>query len=516
MPHRDGQDDDELGFAEFDGDPGASDSGNRQPSGGASRANRSSFSRLDDNDLQFLELNRNATFVIRCRTCDSRTSVRAKQIGQDISCRDCHSTLKVPEPTRFEVRSMREIAELEASSAHLTGGDGSDANGRNAGADDENDDVDDMELELLLGPEVEDSRTVHDFLFQEADGDEVSLVDDLDGDDLDDIGLEGIDDLSMAGEDSQAMAEDDAVADVLFDDEGTGQRQSKKDGNELPDDVAVKRVPAIDPFQSPSAQRAKKKRARSQSDAVTFKKKATHPCPQENFDSIFNAAAKMVCGPGLLPFALASAALMGVGNLIALFAIRSQMAIESPTITQQVTCGAMRFGVGFLVFGLATIAMWYLAGVVFLAAAKGKQKVDSLRPGPTSEWMSTWLLVSFSFLIAGLPFVAAMSIWLTAPLRLMIALPFLVSVWFTQSPFTILSGDMFSDLRRRPAAWKTAYSVVAALAAIAFMGGLLLHVPVPYLSVLLSLVGSAMIVFTHLAVAAVAGWHSRRAVESLP
>jgi len=57
--------------------------------------------------------------------------------------------------------------------------------------------------------------------------------------------------------------------------------------------------------------------------------------------------------------------------------------------------------------------------------------------------------------------------------------------------------------------------VVLAMAGIAFVAGVLMHVPVPWLNILTSALGAVFLSFVTLAFAAVAGWHSGMVVEEL-
>ena len=108
-----------------------------------------------------------------------------------------------------------------------------------------------------------------------------------------------------------------------------------------------------------------------------------------------------------------------------------------------------------------------------------------------------------------------MSIYVTAPVRFLLALPFLTAVWHTQSPFGIVSADVAMHFRENLTQWTTVFLVVLSLASIAFVAGILLHVPVPWLNILTSAIGAMSLSLVTLAFAAVAGWHSKMVVEQL-
>ena len=164
---------------------------------------------------------------------------------------------------------------------------------------------------------------------------------------------------------------------------------------------------------------------------------------------------------------------------------------------------------------IGTLMLWYFCGVVFREAASGKKKIKSWKLGHTTEWSSTLLITAFSFAIAGSPVLMLMSIYITAPVRFILALPFLTAVWYVQSPFAIISSDVVMHLRSNGKQWKTVFLVVLAMASIAFVAGVLMHVPVPWLNILTSALGAVFLSFVTLAFAAVAGWHSGMVVEEL-
>ena len=210
-----------------------------------------------------------------------------------------------------------------------------------------------------------------------------------------------------------------------------------------------------------------------------------------------------------------AASLIAAGNIVSHFALSSYSLIAEPTMADKAVMGAWRIGLGWTLFGIGTMLLWYFAGVIFREAASGKKVIKTWNPGPSTEWTSTLLLTSFSFFVAGSPMLMLLSIYLTAPVRFLIAVPFLCAVWLAQSPLMILSTDVLRDIRNRAKHWRVVYSVVLAMATIAFVAGILMHVSVPWLNIFTSILGSIFLSFVTLSYAAVVGWHSGNVVEEL-
>ena len=267
------------------------------------------------------------------------------------------------------------------------------------------------------------------------------------------------------------------------------------------------------PYRSKSAQQADK---REQEKSFKPKpKKSGKGFPKLRFDAFFGAAVELVTESSVAVRGFIVAALLTIGNVISHSALATYNAIDAPTMGDTATMGFWRLGVGWLPYAIGTLMLWYFCGVVFREAASGKKKIKSWKLGHTTEWSSTLLITAFSFAIAGSPVLMLMSIYITAPVRFILALPFLTAVWYVQSPFAIISSDVVMHLRSNGKQWKTVFLVVLAMASIAFVAGVLMHVPVPWLNILTSALGAVFLSFVTLAFAAVVGWHSGMVVEEL-
>ena len=270
----------------------------------------------------------------------------------------------------------------------------------------------------------------------------------------------------------------------------------------------------FDPYRSRSAQAAKRNKRRSKQ-----RPKQESPSgldfPKFEFDSLFGEMVNLVSTPTVAFRSILAGLFLAAGNVVAHFAISNHQEIQDPTMGDTAFMWFWRAGIGWALFGLGTIFLWYTAGIIFRKSAVGQRRIDSWRIGPSTEWTSTFLLIGFSFAVAGSPLMMFGATWLSAPLRFFFALPMLVSVWFTQSPFKIISVDAFSRYRRQLPQWKSVWLVVLALASIAFVSGLMMAIPVRYLNVITSFIGAVVLSFVTLGYAAVAGWHSGKVVEEL-
>ena len=275
----------------------------------------------------------------------------------------------------------------------------------------------------------------------------------------------------------------------------------------------------LNPYRSKSAQLAqqaqKKKQQRVYKPNQTASDKRKSTLPAFTFDSLFGSAVEMVMEQSVVIRTMIAASLIAAGNIVSHFALSSYSLIAEPTMADKAVMGAWRFGLGWTLFGIGTMLLWYFAGVIFREAASGKKVIKTWNPGPSTEWTSTLLLTSFSFFVAGSPLLMLLSIYLTAPVRFLIAVPFLCAVWLTQSPLMILSTDVLGDMRNRVKHWRIVYSVVLAMSSIAFVAGILMHVSVPWLNIFTSILGSIFLSFVTLSYAAVVGWHSGNVVEEL-
>ena len=270
----------------------------------------------------------------------------------------------------------------------------------------------------------------------------------------------------------------------------------------------------IDPYRPRSAQVAKQKKRREKKKAAP-QSSTELDFPKFEFDSLFSEMVNLVSQTNVVMRCVLVGLLLAAGNVIGHFAVSNYIVIKDPTLGDKAFMWFWRAGAGWVLFGLGSLFLWYFAGVVFRKTAAGNRRIGNWKIGPSTEWTSTFLLIGFSFAVAGSPMLMFGATWLSAPLRFFFALPMLVSVWYTQSPFHIISVDAFSRYRRQRPQWRSVWLAVLALASIAFVSGLLMAIPIPYLNIITSTLGAITLSFATLGYAAIAGWHSGKVIEDL-
>lgn len=426
-----------------------------------------------------------AAFSLKCPVCESHLFVTTHAVGRKVKCADCFSELTVPKPTKKQLEAAAKLSPKPQQPDELK--------------------IKDAQPKIDVDPSFGFAPVSEDLLapvekVAEQDDEELKLEEptELFGGlaELQEPALPSSPPLaSQVGKSKTGKSKTDHAK--------TGHSKTKDNNGEK-----------IDPYRSRSAQIAKrKKRRRKQStktestDGLDF--------PEFEFDQLFSAMVNLVTAPTVAVRSIFAALFLAAGNVVGHWALANYCEIQDPTMGDTGFMWFWRAGVGWTLFGLGTIFLWYTAGVIFRKAAARQRRIDNWRIGPSTEWTSTLLLMGFSFMVAGSPLMMFGATWLSAPLRFLFALPMLVSVWFTQSPFKIIALDAFSRYRRQWPQWKSVWLVVLALASIAFTAGLMMAIPVPYLNMITSLIGAVVLSSATLGYAAVAGWHSGKVVEEL-
>ena len=425
------------------------------------------------------------SFAVKCNVCDSHMFVVAQSIGTEIECADCFSKITVPPPTEKQIEVAKEQKSKILEAIELQAG----------GKESQDDEILDVEVDPSFG-------------LAPVDQDLLSPVRASTGEDDDAESFDG--ELTLeAPTDLFAEGDEDISKNAL---EKTKAKKSPKGGaSKGKSNDATKGK--IDPYRSRSAQIAKQKKRRKKK--ASPQSPAGLEFPKFEFDSLFSEMVNLVSQTHVAVRCIFTGLLLAAGNVIGHFAVAGYADIKDPTMGDKAFMWFWRLGAAWTLFGMGSLFLWYFAGVVFRKTATGDRRIESWKIGPSTEWTSTFLLIGFSFAVAGSPLLMFGATWLSAPLRFFLALPMLVSVWFTQSPFHIISVDAFARYRRQRPQWRAVWLVVFALASIAFVSGLLMAIPIPYFNIITSTLGAIALSFTTLGYAAVAGWHSGKVVEDL-
>ena len=175
-----------------------------------------------------------------------------------------------------------------------------------------------------------------------------------------------------------------------------------------------------------------------------------------------------------------------------------------------------KWSVALVIYLLGLAILWWTSGYLFRDAALGKRKVSSWSNAGSNEILSTFLVFAFWFFIGGLP-MAFFSL-LIMPLRVLLGPLFLLSAWYSQSPFSIVSVDAFQSAPQQATQWKRFYIFAGGLAFLGFVAGLIfwMRAVLPFIAgIPATIVGIAICVTVTLLFAIVCGWHCGRVVEAL-
>ncbi len=412
------------------------------------------------------------TCALKCPVCGSHLFVATHAVGTKVKCADCFSKITVPKPTEKQIESSaKQESNFSQTLPHQTSNEqltsAIEVDPSFGLAPDSRD---------LLAPIAGTGKT-ESGAFAASDG----------------LRLQPITDLPI-----------DALPQTL---PAKGPTSSRHSAEEL-------KQPWIPTYRPQSVQVAKQKK-RSNRQKNSGRSETLSEFPEFEFDSLLSAMTNLVTQTGVVVRCIAAAILLATGNVVSHVAVADYVAIDAPTLGDTAVMAFWRIGVGWALFGLGTLFLWYCAGVVFRKTATGVQQIETWQIGPSSEWTSTFLMIAFSFAVAGAPLMMFGATWLSAPLRFVLALPMLVSVWHTQSPFHIICVDAFGNYHRRRSQWKSVGLAVFVLAGLAFFSGLLMAIALSYLNIITSAFGAIVLSFATLGYAAVTGWHSGKMVEEL-
>lgn len=166
---------------------------------------------------------------------------------------------------------------------------------------------------------------------------------------------------------------------------------------------------------------------------------------------------------------------------------------------------AITIGQGIFLAGYVTLM--YLSAIVFRETAQGNDRVESLVPTDAAAFFSTMLLFGFSMFIGMLPFVLLLAgLWV--PLQFFLAGVFLFCAWQNRSAFAIVSGDIFTSFSQHSTSWKTWGTATAAAAGVGWVGGCLMTLAWPVVSIFTSIAGAILLVAATLFYATISGWHA--------
>lgn len=210
--------------------------------------------------------------------------------------------------------------------------------------------------------------------------------------------------------------------------------------------------------------------------------------------------------------AVVAIALMSLGSAVWHGAGPGELA-DDASMVQNIMSYLIAITIGQIPFLAGYLVLMYLSAVVFRETALGNDQVESLIPSDAAAFFSTMLLFGFSMFMAALPFVfLPAGLWV--PLQFFLAGVFLFCVWQNKSAFAIVSGSVFTSFSQHSASWKTWAKVTSAAAGVGWVGGCLMTLSWPVMSIFTSIAGAVLVTLATLFYATIPGWHAGGFSES--
>jgi len=359
-------------------------------------------------------------FGTKCNVCDTRIHVRQKQIGTEVECPICFSKVKVAAPSKEN--SVRWEKKAKGNPAPK-----SNPTKSHIAADDE----------LKLSAPIERPKVEIDPAW----------------------GLAPVEEDLLAPKPKSAEqftggpdSANDAPELIVVDD-GVGGKPTKAA-------AAPNQTKPTKPRKAPE-----QKPATQQPDS-----EAAKDFPGFELLELFGSAVEMVKSPGVLIRAAVAVGVMCLGAILMQW-ISPAYEVNSDSETSMLAglVKSAQWLVALTVYLLGLAVLWWTSGYLFRDAALGKREVANWSNAGTSEILSTFLLFAFGFFIGGLPM--AFLGMLILPLRVLLGPLFLLSAWYNQSPFAIVSVDAFQSASKNTAQWVQFYMFAGGLAGLSFIAG---------------------------------------------
>ena len=474
-----------------------------------------------------------SSWHIKCHVCDSVLLVSDQQVGTEVKCNDCYSMLRVkpnanaPRTRRAAVVDGSNLEVIEESPVSVP-----------QQAYTNHDDSDELTLmpAVELDPEITDAQKISlldDSLA--ADDSMTELTQEHLEEDDDPLPLMepinaakavspmfGLTEPESAASDDDEDDDSDEMIEVLDASPAElNQPQSRSQATtQLPRMPRKgKQAPAIavdngDESEAPVRVHAKRRRKRKSSGTVTAPASANRFAFDEaSIGDILDKAMGVLKSPRIWVWAIVSISLMAIGGAI-WQGIRPDR-FESESFAEYL----WNWGKGLLLgqgpFFIGYTILFFLGGVIFRETAQGETKVESVSVTDGSSFASTMLLFGFSMFIGSLPCMFFGLMPVSLAFQFFFAGILLFAAWKNQGAFSIVSPSVFNSFSTSPSSWKNWLIGASLAAAGGIVGGTLMEIPWPIISVFTSFAGAIIIVLATLLYAAITGWHCGTTVEQL-
>ncbi len=492
------------------------------------------------------DVEKGTSWNITCHVCDSVLVVTQEQVGTKVKCNDCYSMLEVrPRGNLQKIDGVADGSELEvvedvpesspvpeptpvkSDDDELTLAPLVDLPAGFAEAQKETylkdlpegEQHDDAPMELTaehLEPEEDAPILLTDpvNLANEPAGKAVDSLNPMfaasaplsDEADEDDDSDEMIEVLDLSPEELNQQEEKFFHADVV--------------AKELPRVPRKGRQPASVPVpqndvDAPVRVHAKRRPKQKETVAAPERSSRAFEFDQASFGDVMDKAFGVLKSGKVLMWGLAAIVLMSIGGAVWQWLGPDRLDPEVELLSKRL----LHWGAGYLcgqaVFFVGYIVLLFVGGVIFRETAQGRTHVKSVSCTDAADFTSTMLLFGFSMFIAALPLMMIGWMFLTIPFQFFLAGIFLFAAWKNQGAFLIISASIFESFSKHLGSWQN-WAMGALLAAAGgLLGGGLMEVSWPVLSVFTSIAGAVLIAMVTLFYAAISGWHCGAVVDKL-
>ena len=414
-------------------------------------------------------------FGTKCSVCDTRIHVRKKQVGTKVECPICFSQVQIPKPSKQTLLRWQKRAGANSAS---NSGQGKS----HIAADDE----------LKLSAPIERPKVEIDPSWGLA-----PVEQDL---------------LAPKPKSVEQLADDPKstsdVPELIVVDDGAGGPATQQ----------VASAGQTKPAKRKKAKSARFKTESSQSAQPQSDSEVRKDFPSFQLPELLSSAIEMLRSPGVMTRVAVAFALMCLGAISMQWISPAYEGVADGSEASMLArlAKSAKWTVALAIYLIGLAVLWWTSSYLFRDAALGKRTVTSWSNAGTNEILSTFLVFAFGFFIGGLP-MAFFSL-LIMPLRFLLGPLFLLSAWYNESPFAIVSVDAFQSASKNPTQWIRFYMFAAGLAFLGFVAGLIfwMRAVLPFIAgIPATVLGIAICIATTLMFAVVCGWHCGRVVESL-
>ncbi len=473
---------------------------------------------------------------IKCHVCDSVLLVSDQQVGTQVKCNDCYSMLNVQPKEKVAILEGDVVdgSDLEFADDETSVDDSPSVENHNRDSD---------ELTLLpaieLAPEIKSAQKetlLDDSLVSDEPVTELTEehLQEVEVDEpiplMDPVAIsKAVNPMFGLSEPDAADGDEDDDSDEMIEMLDIAPEQLNEPEPPIESPSQLPRMPRTGKQQAPaiSVENGNESEAPIRVHAKRSPKKPNSETPvhskskrQFAFDEaspgdILDKAMGVLRSAKIWIWTLIAIALMATGGAVWQWLQPHRVDADAISMAEKLLGWGVGLVCGQAVFFVGYIILLFVGGVIFRETAQGETKVESVSVTDAADFTSTMLLFGFSMFIAALPCMFFGYMFISLPFQFFFAGILLFAAWKNQSAFSIVSGNVFTSISKDSASWKNWLIGTGIAAAGGIVGGMLMEVYLPIISVFTSIAGAIMIAFATLLYAAITGWHCGTTVENL-